>query len=120
MPSEGLHRVGLWGVVVTILAFSPPPSEAEMAQQFEGQVQVNLIVTGLGPATFDDVFSNFSRDERTVPAPIMRKMVKEPVEGESEEEESPQRFEMGRDPLDVPAFMRRRAYANSTFSKYEQ
>jgi len=99
----------------------PPDAElifgASQNERFQGKVQVNLIVTGLGPATFDDVFTNFSREERAAPAPITRKIVKESVEGESEEEESPQRFEMGRDPLDVPAFMRRRAYANSTFAK---
>ena len=77
-------------------------------------MQVNLIVTGLGATTFEDVFSTFTREDRHIPAPIMRKVVKDPDE---DQEETPQRFEMGRDPLDVPAFMRRRAYANSTISK---
>ncbi|MCJ7715737.1 MAG: cell division protein FtsZ [Anaerolineales bacterium] len=96
----------------------PPDAElifgATQNQLFQGKVQVNLIVTGLGATTFEDVFSSFSREERVVPEPITRKMVKEI---ENEEEESPQRFEMGRDPLDVPAFMRRRAYANSTIGE---
>jgi len=80
----------------------------------QGKVQVNLIVTGLGAATFEDVFTSFSREDRVIPEPITRKIVKEVVD---EEEESLQRFEMGRDPLDVPAFMRRRAYANSTYGE---
>ncbi len=96
----------------------PPDAElifgATQNERFQGKVQVNLIVTGLGATTFEDVFTSFSREERVIPEPITRKIVKEVVD---EEEESPQRFEMGRDPLDVPAFMRRRAYANSTYGK---
>ena len=96
----------------------PPDAElifgATQNERFQGKVQVNLIVTGLGATTFEDVFSSFSREERVIPEPITRKIVKEVVD---EEEESPQRFEMGRDPLDVPAFMRRRAYANSPYGE---
>jgi hypothetical protein len=78
---------------------------------FQGRVQVNLIVTGLGATTFEDVFSSFTREDRESPAPIQRKKVTE--SSSVEEDESAQRFDMGRDPLDVPAFMRRRAYANT-------
>ncbi len=96
----------------------PPDAElifgATQNESFQGKVQVNLIVTGLGATTFEDVFTSFSREERVIPEPITRKIVKEVVE---EEDESPQRFEMGRDPLDVPAFMRRRAYANSPYGE---
>jgi len=96
----------------------PPDAElifgATQNERFQGKVQVNLIVTGLGATTFEDVFSSFSREERVIPEPITRKIVREVI---NEEEESPQRFEMGRDPLDVPAFMRRRAYANSTYGE---
>jgi len=96
----------------------PPDAElifgATQNERFQGKVQVNLIVTGLGATTFEDVFTSFSREERVIPEPITRKIVKEVID---EEEESPQRFEMGRDPLDVPAFMRRRAYANSTYGE---
>jgi cell division protein FtsZ len=96
----------------------PPDAElifgATQNERFQGKVQVNLIVTGLGATTFEDVFTSFSREERVIPEPITRKIVKEVVD---EEEESPQRFEMGRDPLDVPAFMRRRAYANSPYGE---
>lgn len=94
----------------------PPDAElifgATQNPHFEGKIQVNLIVTGLGATTFEDVFSSYTREGRVNPEPITRKIVKDV---ENEEEESAQRFEMGRDPLDVPAFMRRRAYANSTF-----
>jgi cell division protein FtsZ len=75
----------------------------------QGQVQVNLIVTGLGATTFEDVFTSFTRQDREIPAPIQRKIVKQDGDGE---EELAERFDMGRDPLDVPAFMRRRAYSN--------
>ena len=77
----------------------------------QGRVQVNLIVTGLGATTFEDVFTSFARDERESPPAIQRRAVQEKPSGE--EDESTQRFEAGRDPLDVPAFMRRRAYANT-------
>lgn len=96
----------------------PPDAElifgATQNERFQGKVQVNLIVTGLGATTFEDVFTSFSREDRVIPEPITRKVVKEVV---NEEEETTQRFEMGRDPLDVPAFMRRRAYANSTYGE---
>ena len=73
-----------------------------------------LIVTGLGATTFEDVFSSFTRQDREIPAPIQRKVVKQEAEGE---EELAERFDMGRDPLDVPAFMRRRAYADISFGE---
>ncbi len=98
------------------------PPDAELIfgttqnSNFQGQTQVNLIVTGLGATTFEDVFTSFTRGDREIPAPIQRKVVKESVASVAEEEsELAERFEMGRDPLDVPAFMRRRAYANTTF-----
>ena len=94
----------------------PPDAElifgTTQSSHSQGQVQVNLIVTGLGATTFEDVFSSFTRQDREIPAPIQRKMVKAEQEGEEQAEE---RFEMGRDPLDVPAFMRRRAYADISF-----
>ena len=80
----------------------------------QGSVQVNLIVTGLGATTFEDVFNSFTREDRESPPPVQRKVVK-PENGS--EEELAERFEMGRDPLDVPAFMRRRAYANTSFGE---
>jgi cell division protein FtsZ len=93
--------------------------------RFQGQVQVNLIVTGLGADTFDDIFGEFTRGagqvkEREnqvedslptatqepslahVPQPEMEMAVASPVE-------------VSRDPLDVPAFMRRKAYSNISF-----
>jgi cell division protein FtsZ len=106
------------GQALTYLQEQIPP-DAELIfgttqnDRFQGQVQVNLIVTGLGATTFEDVFSAFPREEREIPDPITRKVVKK--NDEASEEESPQRFEMGRDPLDVPAFMRRRAYADTDF-----
>ena len=93
------------------------PPDAELIfgttqhDHFQGRVQVNLIITGLGATTFEDVFTSFTKEDRETPPPVQRKKVKE--SSSVEEDESAQRFEMGRDPLDVPAFMRRRAYANS-------
>jgi cell division protein FtsZ len=107
------------GQALTYLQEQIPP-DAELIfgttqnESFQGQVQVNLIITGLGATTFEDAFTSLPRDERKSPAPITRKRVKTDLE-EEEETESSQRFEMGRDPLDVPAFMRRRAYADSDF-----
>ncbi len=98
------------------------PPDAELIfgttqnSNFQGQTQVNLVVTGLGATTFEDVFTSFTQGDREISAPIQRKVVKESVASVAEEEsELAERFEMGRDPLDVPAFMRRRAYANTTF-----
>jgi cell division protein FtsZ len=95
------------------------PPDAELIfgttqnDHFQGRVQVNLIITGLGATTFEDVFNSFTRQDRETPPPVKRKQVPDPVE--SDEEGEPQ-IEMGRDPLDVPAFMRRRAYANTNLS----
>lgn len=96
------------------------PPDAELIfgttqhNHLQGNVQVNLIVTGLGATTFEDVFNSFTRQDRESPPPVKRKVVK-PESGSEEELE--ERFEMGRDPLDVPAFMRRRAYANTSFGE---
>jgi cell division protein FtsZ len=106
------------GQALTYLQEQIPP-DAELIfgttqnDRFQGQVQVNLIVTGLGATTFEDVFTSLPREERDIPVPVARKEVMQ--ENEESEEESPQRLEMGRDPLDVPAFMRRRAYADTNF-----
>jgi cell division protein FtsZ len=97
------------------------PPDAELIfgttqdENYHGQVQVNLIVTGLGATTFEDVFSSFTREDSETPAPVQRVAVPQQASGEKESEEEG-RIEMGRDPLDVPAFMRRRAYANTNFS----
>lgn len=95
----------------------PPDAEVIFGttqnNHFQGRVQVNLIVTGLGATTFEDVFTSFTREDREGLPPVQRRAVKEDPAGE--EDEAAQRLEMGRDPLDIPAFMRRRAYANSQF-----
>jgi cell division protein FtsZ len=104
------------GQALTYLQEQIPP-DAELIfgttqnDRFQGQVQVNLIVTGLGATTFEEVFTTMPREERDIPVPVARKEVKQ--EDVDSEEDTPQRFEMSRDPLDVPAFMRRRAYADS-------
>ena len=95
------------------------PPDAELIfgttqnDRFQGQVQVNLIVTGLGATTFEDVFTTLPREEREIPVPVARKKVVKVDVDENSEDKSPQGFEMGCDPLDVPAFMRRRAYADT-------
>lgn len=95
----------------------PPDAELTFGttqhDHFQGRVQVNLIVTGLGATTFEDVFTSFTREDRETPPPVQRRKVQE--SSRVEEEESVERFEM--DPLDVPAFMRRRAYANTQLGK---
>jgi len=92
----------------------PPDAEVIFGttqdDHFQGRVQVNLIVTGLGATTFEDVFTSFTREDQETPPSVQRRTAKA---GSPREEEQSQRLEMGRDPLDVPAFMRRRAYANS-------
>jgi len=87
------------------------PSDAELIfgtttdESLQDQVHVNLVVTGLGATTFEEAFSSVSRKKRT-------------PEGEEKDEVDgirqvvqPQK-DTRRDPLDVPAFMRRRAYSS--------
>jgi cell division protein FtsZ len=93
----------------------PPDAElifgTTQKDHLSGQVQVNLIVTGLGATTFEDAFTEIARESR-LPLTSSRKQ----EETDSEKElNDPQPAQMGGDPLDVPAFMRRRAY--STFSR---
>ena len=94
----------------------PPDAElifgTTQKEHLSGQVQVNLIVTGLGATTFEDAFTDIARESR-LPLTSSRKQNQE-AESEGELNE-PQPAQMGGDPLDVPAFMRRRAY--STFSR---
>ncbi len=94
----------------------PPDAElifgTTQKEHLIGQVQVNLIVTGLGATTFEDAFTDIARESR-LPLTSSRKQNQE-AESEGELNE-PQPAQMGGDPLDVPAFMRRRAY--STFSR---
>ena len=91
------------------------PPDAELIfgttqnHHLQGQVQVNLIVTGLGATTFEDAFSSISRKRRSAAPTAVRR--DQTVEEEAEEQVS-QPLQMGRDPLDVPAFMRRRAYSS--------
>lgn len=70
------------------------------------QVHVNLVITGLGATTFEDVFTSVGQK---------KKMPDETQEEGGEErvrrEVQPQK-DTRRDPLDVPAFMRRRAYSS--------
>lgn len=90
------------------------PADAELIfgttykESLQDQVQVNLVVTGLGATTFEEAFTSITQRKR---------------EFTSEKEEENQRtsgqretihpeIETGRDPLDVPAFMRRRSYSS--------
>jgi cell division protein FtsZ len=106
------------------------PSEAELIfgttqqERFQGQVQVNLIVTGLGAATFDDIFGDFTRSASQVPAQVNQldrpdqttsNRAQVQLQETVSEEEPAGQVEVSRDPLDVPAFMRRKAYANISF-----
>ena len=79
-------------------------------------MQVNLIITGLGAATFDDVFNSFTRETGAVPEQVVSQAAYQDPGAQPELVEVPaQPVEVNRDPLDVPAFMRRRAYANISF-----
>jgi cell division protein FtsZ len=95
----------------------PPDAEVIFGttqnNHFQGKVQVNLIVTGLGATTFEDVFTSFTKEDRETPPTVQRKTA---IENPAGEEGNAQRQEISRDPLDVPAFMRRRAYASSQFN----
>jgi len=107
------------------------PPDAELVfgtthqARFQGQVQVNLIVTGLGADTFDDIFGDFFRDNGQVPvrenraekdiSSTTRERTSVPVMEPEIELAVADPVEVSRDPLDVPAFMRRKAYANISF-----
>ena len=107
----------------------PPDAElifgTTQQARFQGQVQVNLIVTGLGADTFDDIFGEFTRDAGQVPVQMSRPESSKPADHREIQLENTARGEMekaaagsveaAKDPLDVPAFMRRKAYANISF-----
>lgn len=87
------------------------PPDAELIfgtttdESLQDQVHVNLVVTGLGATTFEEAFTS------------MRNRKRAPKEGDEEkanttrQDVQPQK-DTRRDPLDVPAFMRRRAYSS--------
>ncbi|MFO8036016.1 MAG: cell division protein FtsZ [Anaerolineales bacterium] len=87
------------------------PPDAELIfgtttdESLQDQVHVNLVVTGLGATTFEEAFTS------------MRNIKQAPEEGDEEkvntkrQDVQPQK-DTRRDPLDVPAFMRRRAYSS--------
>ncbi len=88
------------------------PADAELIfgtttdETLQDQVHVNLVVTGLGATTFEEAFSSVSPQER---AP--EREPGEPQHAVTRREVQPQK-DTRRDPLDVPAFMRRRAYSS--------
>lgn len=88
------------------------PGDAELIfgtttdESLQDQVHVNLVVTGLGATTFEEAFSSVSRNKRV---PEGRK--EEDKGGGTRQVVQPQK-DTRRDPLDVPAFMRRRAYSS--------
>jgi cell division protein FtsZ len=94
------------------------PTDAELIfgttqnNRYQGQVQVNLIVTGLGATTFEDLISSFGKQRAVTPEPPR---AVETIEAPRDEEAAAPQMEEKVDPLDVPAFMRRRAYANIPF-----
>lgn len=104
----------------------PPDAElifgTTQRERLTGQVQVNLIVTGLGADTFDDVFGDFAHKASQVPIRELGRAARSSGQETIPQAPAPQQVEVNaeaaevsRDPLDVPAFMRRKAYANISF-----
>lgn len=106
------------GQALSFLQSQVPP-DAELifgTTQKEGlqdQVQVNLVVTGLGATTFEEAFTSLNQQRRQ-PTIVERREqpASAPANPEPRREIRSSREQAGKDPLDVPAFMRRRAYAS--------
>lgn len=99
------------GKALSELQMKVPP-DAELIfgttrdESLHDQVHVNLVVTGLGATTFEDAFTSVGRRKKQ-PQNGQEESVEEGVR----QEVQPQK-DTRRDPLDVPAFMRRRAYSS--------
>lgn len=92
------------------------PPDAELIfgttrdESLQDQVHVNLVVTGLGATTFEEAFTSM-RGKQTKPT----NHDEEDLNGKRQEVQSQK--DTRQDPLDVPAFMRRRAYSSLKNSK---
>lgn len=90
------------------------PADAELIfgttykESLQDQVQVNLVVTGLGATTFEEAFTSITHRKRESASEKTEDDQRASVHRESIQPE----IETGRDPLDVPAFMRRRSYSS--------
>lgn len=90
------------------------PADAELIfgttykESLQDQVQVNLVVTGLGATTFEEAFTSITHRKRESASEKTEVDQRASVHRESIQPE----IETGRDPLDVPAFMRRRSYSS--------
>lgn len=88
------------------------PADAELIfgtttdETLQDQVHVNLVVTGLGATTFEEAFSSVSKKKR-----VPEGEQTEQQRAVNRQEVQPQK-DTRQDPLDVPAFMRRRAYSS--------
>jgi cell division protein FtsZ len=94
----------------------PPDAElifgtTQKADQHD-QVQVNLVVTGLGATTFEEAFTSLNQQRRQPTISERREAAVTEDRQQPKPEPRPALEKAGRDPLDVPAFMRRRAYAS--------
>lgn len=92
------------------------PPDAELIfgttrdESLQDQVHVNLVVTGLGATTFEEAFTSM-RGKQTKAT----NQDEEELDGKRQDVQSQK--DTRRDPLDVPAFMRRRAYSSLKNSK---
>lgn len=90
------------------------PADAELIfgttykENLQDQVQVNLVVTGLGATTFEEAFTSITHRKREFASEKTEDDQRVSVHRETIQPE----LETGRDPLDVPAFMRRRSYSS--------
>lgn len=90
------------------------PADAELIfgttykESLQDQVQVNLVVTGLGATTFEEAFTSITHRKRESASEKTEDDQRVSVHRETIQPE----IETGRDPLDVPAFMRRRSYSS--------
>lgn len=90
------------------------PADAELIfgttykESLQDQVQVNLVVTGLGATTFEEAFTSITHRKRESASEKTEDDQRASVHRETIQPE----IETGRDPLDVPAFMRRRSYSS--------
>jgi len=92
------------------------PPDAELIfgttrdESLQDQVHVNLVVTGLGATTFEEAFTSM-RGKQAKPT----NQDQEDLNGKRQDVQSQK--DTRQDPLDVPAFMRRRAYSSLKNSK---
>ncbi|MEN8173089.1 MAG: cell division protein FtsZ [Chloroflexota bacterium] len=107
--SDEMSLIEVSNALVFLQSQANPSTDIVMGttenKHMEDRVQVNLIVTGLGATTLEEVLPGSERIHEPQPVPVLTP----DLEPKKEFETAPRSFPLGASNLDIPAFMRRQS-----------